>query len=220
MSQRVTFLAVVGESYRQDALAHLLATHPDRACLIKLVPEPENPVDSNAIKVVSGDDGAMLGYLSRRNAEEFKEAAAALDALGTRYHATIYGGEPDKPNIGISFDAKPMYDWQDRQDKKDERARTANRARIDELKKLRRELRTMKRERDEARRALATGGTAELDEPPSPVEAVVAATPIHPPPTPPQDAAPAAPASSSPTIRRVIVVAAILVALALIALIY
>lgn len=45
MSERVTFLAVVGESYRQDALARLLAAHPDRACLIALVPEPENPAD-------------------------------------------------------------------------------------------------------------------------------------------------------------------------------
>jgi hypothetical protein len=162
MSERVTFLAVVGESYRQDALARLLAAHPDRACLIALVPEPENLVDANAIKVVSDDDGAMLGYLSRKNAEEFHEAAAALNALGTRYQATIYGGEPDKPNIGVSFDAKPMYDWQDRQYRAEERADRAKRREAQQIKDLRRELRHVIRERDDAHRALAQTDPARL----------------------------------------------------------
>jgi hypothetical protein len=114
VSDRITFLAVVGESYCQDALARLLAAHPDRTCLIALVPEPDNPADVNAIKVVSADDNAMLGYLSRKNAVEFHEAAAALNSKGACYHAKINGGTSAKPRIGVSFDAAPMYEWQDR----------------------------------------------------------------------------------------------------------
>jgi hypothetical protein len=220
MSERVTFLAVVGESFRQDALARLLAAHPDRACLIALVPEPENPADANAIKVVS-DDGAMIGYLSRKNAEEFHEAAAALNALGMRYQATIYGGEPDKPSIGVSFDAKPMYDWQDRQDRKDERALAAKRARIAELKELRRALRTVTHERDEAQRALANAEAAGVVEPTPNQPVPPLAVPSRPPtPQPRPTVEPPAPAipTSSRALIRMIVVAAILIAFALFAL--
>jgi TM2 domain-containing membrane protein YozV len=148
-----TFLAVVGESYRQDALARLLAAHPDRACLIALVPEPENPADANAIKVVSADDGAMLGYLSRANAPEFHQAVAALGP-DIHYRATIHGGTEDKPSVGISFDAKPLYEWQERAERKDDRARRAKARTAAKLKALRHELREMTRDRDDARRAL------------------------------------------------------------------
>jgi hypothetical protein len=232
VAPRITFLAVVGESFRQDALARLLAAHPDHACLIALVPEPENPVDANAIKVVSGDDSAMLGYLSRKNAEEFHEAAAALNALGTRYQATIYGGEPDKPGIGLSFDAKPMYDWQDRQYRAEERQRRAKRKDTEELKNLRRQLRAVTRERDKALRALGEDGSADVDESPTRTIASIDPTPSQPAPpqaitsphTAPQPLAvqSVAPTTSapSPKIKRMLIVAAVLIAFALFALLH
>lgn len=65
MSERVTFLAVVGESYRQDALARLLAAHPDRACLIALVPEPENPADPPHPEVVGQFEIDCIKYGGR-----------------------------------------------------------------------------------------------------------------------------------------------------------
>lgn len=63
-------LEVVGESYRQDDLWQLVGGFSaDRvrcAATAVLVPEPENPRDRNAIKVLI--DGRHVGYLSREDA--------------------------------------------------------------------------------------------------------------------------------------------------------
>jgi hypothetical protein len=66
-------LEVVGESYRQKTLWALVGgiraerVHEDVIAL--LVPEPENPIDENAISVLIG--GQLVGYLSRDDAANY-----------------------------------------------------------------------------------------------------------------------------------------------------
>lgn len=64
---------VVGESFYQPALRAITCTEEGEAvecdCIAELVPEPENPHDSNAVKVVI--DGSKVGHLSRANAVKY-----------------------------------------------------------------------------------------------------------------------------------------------------
>jgi hypothetical protein len=239
-------VGIVGESFRQDALMRLLAAHPDRACLVKLIAEPDNPADPNAIKVVSADDDAMLGYISRAEAAGFH---AAVDALGanTHYRAKLWGGTDDKPSVGLWFDAGPLRQWRTQQCRAQARERRAVRKDARELKDLRRQLRAVTRERDKARRELAKADPAhhasmaappdteravESDEHPSRLDVFAsepAASSLHPDaaieatPQPAAsqvaDTAVATPPHASFPILRVAIIAAALIVLALLALI-
>jgi len=101
------YCAVVGESHYQEALR---AT--SRICSVgldgnssftaALVPEPENPYDSNAIAVYSAE--GKLGYLSRESALDYGRLFAELIRRG--YHggaceASLTGGTVDKPSFGV-----------------------------------------------------------------------------------------------------------------------
>lgn len=214
-------VGIVGESFRQDALMRLLAAHPDRACLVKLIAEPDNPVDPNAIKVVSADDDAMLGYISRAEAVGFH---AAVDALGanTRYCAKLWGGTDDQPSVGLWFDAGPLRQWRAQQRRAQARERRADRKDAQELKDLRRQLRAMTRERDEAKRKLAQAAQTHCaSEPAISSPHRDAAIETAPPLAASQvaDAAVATPSHASFPILRVAILAAALILLAILALI-
>jgi len=79
------FLAVVGESHCQDALRATSEvcneTFEDRPSFTAaLVPEPDNPYDSNAI-AVWGPRG-RLGYLSRDDALDYREVFEEIRRRG------------------------------------------------------------------------------------------------------------------------------------------
>jgi hypothetical protein len=101
------YCAVVGESHYQEALR---AT--SRSCSIGrdsrptftavLVPEPDNPYDSNAVAVHSSV--GKLGHLSRESAAEYREVFDEVIQLGYdggACDAYLTGGEPDKPSFGV-----------------------------------------------------------------------------------------------------------------------
>jgi hypothetical protein len=99
--------AVVGESYHQDALRATSAIcTPDRegrpTFTAVLIPEPDNPYDSNAIAVYSPQ--GKLGHLSRENALAYRpvlEEVARLGYSGAACEAYVTGGQPDKPSFGL-----------------------------------------------------------------------------------------------------------------------
>jgi NAD(P)H-hydrate repair Nnr-like enzyme with NAD(P)H-hydrate dehydratase domain len=71
------FVAVVGEASYQDALRSLsdafeLIGRDERTFTAKLVPEPANPYDPNAVAVMTELD-ATIGYLAREMAETFQK---------------------------------------------------------------------------------------------------------------------------------------------------
>ncbi len=100
-------LEVVGESNYQDALWGVVgASRGDRVRYdipAVLLPEPENPFDSNAIKVLIA--GNLVGYLSRKDAVAYgpglvrlmSESANGLVALD----ATIVGGGQRPDGLGL-----------------------------------------------------------------------------------------------------------------------
>jgi hypothetical protein len=99
-------LYVVGESYRQDALWAIVggrSTGPVRKEIVAvLIPEPDNPHDGNAIKVLI--DSQHVGYLSRGDAAVYltgllalmNESENGLVAL----EGVIVGGGPRPDGIG------------------------------------------------------------------------------------------------------------------------
>jgi hypothetical protein len=69
-----------------------------------LVREPRNRYDANAVAVHI--EGACVGYVAR---EQAAELASYLDDLKRRgfcagLSVTLFGGTPDKPNIGVFAD--------------------------------------------------------------------------------------------------------------------
>jgi hypothetical protein len=96
-----TFIGIVGESYRQDALRTLLKENRDRSFVAVLKCEPNNPHDANAVMVCS-EDGDHLGYLERRMASEWCHFIASQKEL--RCDAELRGGTSDKPSIGVVLD--------------------------------------------------------------------------------------------------------------------
>jgi hypothetical protein len=102
------FMAVVGESFRQDVLRAALETHghAEHAVLATLECEPENEADANAVAVKIG--GQLVGYLASDVAERFRPFIAA-SATPVICQATLRGGTEDKPHIGIVVDFSPVY---------------------------------------------------------------------------------------------------------------
>jgi HIRAN domain len=106
---RGAHFAVHGESFRQGAIGALRATckpHPaeDRrlACDVRLVAEPTNPYDSNAIAVHSSC--GQVGYLPRDVAPDFAALFAELHRLGydgAGCGAVMIGGEPGRVYLGV-----------------------------------------------------------------------------------------------------------------------
>jgi hypothetical protein len=98
---------VVGESRYQDALWKIVGgRHADPVRYeteAVLEPEPDNPYDPNAIKVLIG--GAVVGYLSREDAAAFRPGLLGLiEASPTgrvALEASIVGGGPRTEGIGF-----------------------------------------------------------------------------------------------------------------------
>jgi uncharacterized protein len=101
-----TEIEVVGESKYQDALLELTGGRRHYAGVrlhtaARLLPEPENAADPNAIAVTVG--GQRVGYLSRADAERYRDAiSAAIQRSGqASCSATIVGGwEREHGDIG------------------------------------------------------------------------------------------------------------------------
>jgi hypothetical protein len=103
---------VVGESHRQAALHALDAGRLRRGEQVTftaaLIPEPDNPVDPNAVRVdIQG--GKQVGYLSRDDAAMYRPV---FDVLAVRHvigiaRAKLIGGQVDKPSIGVVLDLHP-----------------------------------------------------------------------------------------------------------------
>lgn len=97
-------LPIRGESHYLRTLKEVKA---QSACVfVTLRPEPGNPHDPRAIRVVADGD-RTLGYLSRENAARYSEPTldwwnqAGL-LIGCR--ALLIGGDEDRPNIGVWLD--------------------------------------------------------------------------------------------------------------------
>lgn len=102
-------IEAVGESHYQPALARLCGGHSrfghERACRARLVPEPTNPYDARAHKVII--DGAHVGYAPRDHAARLVEASAAVGRPGAviEVEAVIRGGwrtnQHDEGGFGV-----------------------------------------------------------------------------------------------------------------------
>jgi hypothetical protein len=100
-------LEVVGESHYQDSLWWLVGGHrSDRIrhpVTATLEPEPDNPVDANAIKIVI--DGRCVGYLSRDDASAYLGGLLRLidtcDTGVVGLRGQIVGGGEDEGRLGF-----------------------------------------------------------------------------------------------------------------------
>lgn len=115
-----SLLGIVGESYRQEALREVARGTTDASAFLSdlcdyaldvaeaepdrrwfravLVPEPENPKDSNAIAVYA-EGGGHVGYLKREDAIGYREVFASLKKRGYEgavCPAMLTGGWPGK----------------------------------------------------------------------------------------------------------------------------
>jgi hypothetical protein len=97
---------VVGESHYQAAIRAVCNWRPgvDRlySCTAELVPEPTNPYDRNAIKVMI--DGACVGHLSRQDAVTLGPAIReAIKRQGTGMCRAVIAGRAngDTDNLGV-----------------------------------------------------------------------------------------------------------------------
>jgi HIRAN domain len=106
------FQSVAGESFHQEVLCEIAQAKGAGPRTVEfvafLLPEPENPHDSNAVRVVAPGYGAV-GYLPR-------EDAASLHALFVRLRAAnrclacparLTGGSPGKPHFGVTLSLPP-----------------------------------------------------------------------------------------------------------------
>jgi HIRAN domain len=106
---------VVGEGSYQGSLERLAgartidgAREPDHIAI--LLPEPNNPYDPNAVRIVvvrEGGDAAVIGYLSRGNAVAYRPVIDRLAADGkvAACRASISGGwdrgDGDRGSFGV-----------------------------------------------------------------------------------------------------------------------
>jgi hypothetical protein len=100
----VGYLEVVGESHYQDAL-RLIADKHGRICSARLVPEPDNAFDHNAVMVEI--DGHTVGYLSRAEARRYQRRLLPL-ASPIQVPAKLIGGTRGKPSFGVLLDHREV----------------------------------------------------------------------------------------------------------------
>jgi hypothetical protein len=102
------FVFAVGESIYLDELKEILRGTPKRKgkyeTIATLSPEPLNPHDANAIRVLIRTK--PVGYLSRADAKTFRKShsAAIASAKIIQCKARLTGGTRGKPNIGVLLD--------------------------------------------------------------------------------------------------------------------
>lgn len=100
-------LEVVGESHYQDVLWRIVGGRRSEPVRYEteavLEPEPENPNDPNAIKVLM--DGSLVGYLSREDAAVYRPGLIRLIETSptgcVALEASIVGGGPRSDGIGF-----------------------------------------------------------------------------------------------------------------------
>ena len=99
-------LSVVGESHYQAALIEASECPPTGKhgyeCSAELVPEPDNPHDKFAVKVLV--KGRHVGYLSRGNAKRYGKRIRGLNSEGRQALCMAFigrGGE--NPNLGVTL---------------------------------------------------------------------------------------------------------------------
>ena len=102
-------LPIVGESHYLSALEGLDAGRRRLGLAVEfdayLIHDHENAYDPNATAVYAVDHG-QIGYLSREDAVEYREAMNALEKV-RRFpgcKAKLIGGTPGKPNLGVLLD--------------------------------------------------------------------------------------------------------------------
>ena len=111
---------VVGEAYRSDSIRTLfpsrrLSGGHDLDKTARLVPEPRNPHDANAVAVVV--DNVLVGYLARDEAAKYQRVLLDLNRAGldATVPCTIHGYEYEetdydrrgRPVTSITFQAQP-----------------------------------------------------------------------------------------------------------------
>ena len=95
-------LEVVGESHYQPALRDAAGKgEVRRECVASLVLEPENPHDDQAVRVDVGD--RTVGYLSRKDAREFRRLVQSHSVSRFQCAAVIVGGGRGR-SLGIWLD--------------------------------------------------------------------------------------------------------------------
>lgn len=107
---------VVGVSRRQDALAAIVERYGRSGRTVTtdaaLILENTNPHDANAVRVEI--DGALIGYLSRDNAQRYRAdlATAGQPQATVRCKARIVGGfetaDGERAHFGVRLDLPPM----------------------------------------------------------------------------------------------------------------
>jgi hypothetical protein len=92
-------LEVRGESFHLSALKRLQRVSDSWPA--RLVREPHNPYDCNAIAVHI--QGEIVGHVAREQAAELAHTldAWARERVVVEFDAVLYGGTKDKPNIGV-----------------------------------------------------------------------------------------------------------------------
>jgi hypothetical protein len=107
-------LEVVGESFHQDVLWNLVggrtAEHVRCRIRAELRPEPDNPVDSNAVMVII--DGEQVGHLSRDDAAAYLPGLRQLLAGGAVELLGVIVGGGRRPDglgrLGVFLDHDPQ----------------------------------------------------------------------------------------------------------------
>jgi HIRAN domain-containing protein len=103
-------VSVVGVSHYQEALwaAAGVADTGEPVGVettAELVPEPENPHDPRAVKVLIG--GEHVGYLSRRDARRYRRQIRAKREAGDEALVDAFigglGRRSENPNLGVSL---------------------------------------------------------------------------------------------------------------------
>jgi len=103
---------VVGESHdnRQTdlwAITRRAGQHPRDGVrfMARLIAEPTNPYDSNAVRVTDAETGATVGYLSRDLAKWYQQALLTHGSRGaTDVPAVVRGGREEGHSLGVWLD--------------------------------------------------------------------------------------------------------------------
>jgi hypothetical protein len=99
--------AVVGESFKNDdgSDRQQIIAALRKGDWIDLVPEPDNPKDKHAVKVMS--PGGQIGYLKRDVARRLSQKLAAGARVTARVHRVGRGGK--NPNRGVFLSVGISY---------------------------------------------------------------------------------------------------------------
>jgi hypothetical protein len=106
-------VAAVGESFYQPALLAACGARRGEEvgfeCIAVLIAEPDNPYDSNAVKVEV--EGRQVAHLSRADAVAYRAAVQTAAASGVLIACPAFiagrGARGETPNLGIFLHLPP-----------------------------------------------------------------------------------------------------------------